>query len=106
MYLVYSHEIGLPPLAVAQDNNLQFYVEHSKISQKQADFLLSAFQLNERILHLARLGSDDEFNPQVFGKKLSEKLYATCGAREQEEAESILGEYDSQVRDIFSELVG
>ncbi len=106
LYLVYSHEIGLPPLAVAQDNNLQFYVEHSKISQKQADFLLSAFQLNERILHLARLGSDDEFNPQVFGKKLSEKLYATCGAREQEEAESILGEYDSQVRDIFSELVG
>ena len=101
--LTHGGAIGPPPRKVR--NALAFFAENGVLSPSYAERLKEVYARQDAILQISRAATGGVFDPQSAGLALKERMAGLCGVESINNAETILGDNQSEVAHIYSAVI-
>ena len=101
--LTHGGAIGPPPRKVR--DALAFFAENGVLSPSYAERLKEVYARQDAILQISRAATGGVFDPQSAGLALKERMAGLCGVESINNAETILGDNQSEVAHIYSAVI-
>ncbi|MEM9494827.1 MAG: bifunctional [glutamine synthetase] adenylyltransferase/[glutamine synthetase]-adenylyl-L-tyrosine phosphorylase [Pseudomonadota bacterium] len=104
-FLALTHGADLGPAPRRTTEALAFFAERGVLSETYAERLKERYVLYDAILQVSRAATGGVFDPASAGPALKERMAALCGARDIEAAEAGLVAAQSEVAEIYGNVI-